>query len=108
MDQCSKTASSLCKEPTFNCYPSFMNVQLAYIDVPTCEKNIVLKLKNAMKYKSYWCNINSNNKDGLCKLLGLEYDSYEKIMHSINVFSTFSNKLIPKKTCLRVGFRGII
>ena len=45
MDQCSKTARSLCKEPTFNCYPSFMNVQLAYIDVPTCEKHIVLKLK---------------------------------------------------------------
>ena len=70
------------------------------VDIQIVEKNITIFLKSATKYASYWCNVSSNNTNGLSKLLGIEYKLCINIMHKLNLFTNKNKKLFPKQNLL--------
>ena len=92
-----KVASLSCNETSVKTDPCLSRITLHSINVKTVEQNIIKMLKHRAKYESYWYNINSNCKNSLSTLLGLQHDLHKQIMHEMNMFCSINKQCVPKQ-----------
>ena len=82
-----KIASSCSLETNIKGEPFETGTELYSLSISACEQNSVKILKSVIKYKLYWYNVQSNWKNGLSILLGLQFNLCEIMMKEMKLYS---------------------